>query len=315
MIQIIQGTPGSGKSAVCTVDMIEFLLSGGVVACNYSLIPGWHYKLAERSWKVRLGLQDKDALAESYWHRAFKIGTVDTLYQLSDRLKELVPPDKSGRIKEGAGRLYLDEAQLLFNSRTWQKNKEFIEFFTQHRKLGWDVYLIAHSVEMIDAQIRFLIEYEARLRNLKKVKLFGLIPLSPYPVFVSIVRYAGISAGAGMIAWRRMYALNKDIASLYDSMQVFAFDAAQVDVTHQGDLHPEGAKPEPAAAPAPPLLLPVVRSRVDMPLDIWHPYYMKRYPELRHAKHLVDRARRYGFAPYSILPTTPTTDNLSQRDN
>lgn len=314
MIQIIQGTPGSGKSAVCTVDMIEFLLSGGVVACNYSLIPGWHYKLAERSWRVRFGLQDKDALAESYWRRAFKIGTVDTLYQLSDRLKELVPTDSSGRIKEGAGRLYLDEAQLLFNSRTWQKNKEFLEFFTQHRKLGWDVYLIAHSVEMIDTQIRFLIEYEARLRNLKKVKLFGLIPLSPYPVFVSIVRYAGISAGAGMIAWRRMYTLNKEIASLYDSMQVFAFDAAQVDVTHQGELHPEGeAKPESAAAPAPPLLLPVVRSRVDMPLYFWHPYYMKRYPELRHAKHLVDRARRYGFAPYSILPTT--TDNSSQGVN
>ena len=179
MIQIIQGTPGSGKSAVCTVDMIEFLLSGGVVACNYSLVPGWHYKLAERSWKVRLGLQDKDALAESYWRRAFKIGTVDTLYQLSDRLKEISKPSKNGRMREGAGRLYLDEAQLLFNSRTWQKNKGFLEFFTQHRKLGWDVYLIAHSEDMIDSQIRYLIEYEARLRNLKKSRFLALFLFLP----------------------------------------------------------------------------------------------------------------------------------------
>ena len=315
MIQIIQGTPGSGKSAVATVDMIEFLLSGGVVACNYSLVPGWHYKLAERNLYVRLGFKDRDELAESYWKRAFKIGTSDTLYQLSDRLRALVPPGKDGRFREGAGRLYLDEAQLLFNSRTWQKNKEFIEFFTQHRKLGWDVYLIAHSVEMIDSQIRFLIEYEARLRNLRKVKLFGLLPVSPYPVFLSIVRYSGISAGAGMVAWRRLYALNKTYASLYDSMQVFAFDAAQEDVTHQGELFPEGilqkkAKPKPL--PEPPKEL--VRSRVVLgksshSLSLYHPYYVKRFPALKQARIAVDRTRRHGFAPYTSLSPSDHRDN------
>ena len=321
MIQIIQGTPGSGKSAVATVDMLEFLLSGGVVACNYSLIPGWHFKLASMNWHVRLGFKDRDYLAEQYWKRAFKIGTSDTLYQLSDRLKELVPPGKDGRLKEGAGRLYLDEAQLLFNSRTWQKNKEFIEFFTQHRKLGWDVYLIAHSSEMIDAQIRPLIEYEARLRNMKKVKLFGFIPVSPVPCFLSIVRYAGISAGAGTVAWRRLYRLNKTFASLYDSMQVFAFDAAQEDVTHQGDLFPpevqekmKEEKKEKERIDAKVFASPPEAERVPVRLRGWdmydspltHPYYLKHYPELRRARKALKMVRRYGFQPYVVQPESET---------
>lgn len=250
MIQIIQGTPGSGKSAVATVDMLEFLEAGGVVACNYSLIPGWHYKLADMHPCVRFGLSDRDLKAQSYWSRAFRIGTVDTIYELSEHLKRLCPADKNGRVKEGSGRLYIDESQLLFNSRTWQKNRGFIEFFTQHRKLGWDVYLIAHAATMIDSQIRDLIEYEARLRNMNKVKLFGMFPVSPYPVFLSIVRYSGISAGAGSIAWRRLYRLRKNYASLYDSMQVFAFDAAEVSVSHQGPamlpVPPENIDPRPA---------------------------------------------------------------------
>lgn len=262
MIQIIQGTPGSGKSAVATVDMLEFLEAGGVVACNYSLVPGWHYKLADMHPRVRFGLADRDLKAQSYWSRAFRIGTVDTIYELSEHLKRLAPPNKDGRMKEGAGRLYIDEAQLLFNSRTWQKNRGFIEFFTQHRKLGWDVYLVAHAATMIDAQIRDLIEYEARLRNMNKVKVFGMFPVSPYPVFLSIVRYAGISAGAGQIAWRRLYRLHKKYASLYDSMQVFAFDDAEVSVSHQG-----------------PAMLPVPPENIDpRPAECWPEYYSRVVP-------------------------------------
>ena len=236
MIQIIQGTPGSGKSAVATVDMLEFLQDGGIVACNYDLVPGWQFHLADMLPRVRWGIADRNEVASSYWRRAFKIGTHDTIYQLSEKLREIAPDriDKRGRIKEGTGRLYLDEAQFLFNSREWANNSGFIEFFTQHRKLGWDIYLIAHAEDMIDKQIRRLIEYESRLRNLNKVKPFGLFPVCPYPVFLSIVRYAGIAAGAGEIAWRRLYRLRPGYASLYDSMEIFAFNAASKEVQHQG---------------------------------------------------------------------------------
>lgn len=234
MITLLQGTPGAGKSSVATVDMLEFLEAGGVVACNYDLVDKWYYKLADNNPMVKWGLRNREKLAKSLYDRAFKIGTADTIFQLSGRLKELCPPSKDGRMKEGCGRLYIDEAQLLFNSRSWKDNMRFIEFFTQHRKLGWDVYLIAHTMEMIDKQIRGLIEYEARMRNLNKVKFLGMFNLSPVPMFLTIYRFAGISAGAGMIAYRRLYTLRKKYSALYDSMEIFAFDDASRDVTHQG---------------------------------------------------------------------------------
>jgi len=253
MIEIIQGTPGSGKSAVATVAMLETLLAGGVVACNYDLVPGWHYALADLNLKVRLGLKDRETVAQGYWDRAFKIGTHDTVYELSERLKGLpgVRFNKKGRPAEGSGKLYIDEAQLLFNSRDWQNNKGFIEFFTQHRKLGWDVVLIAHTEDMIDKQIRGLIEYETRLRNLKNIKIAGVMPVWPYPAFFAITRYAGISAGAGEIAWRRLYKLRPEFADLYDSMEVFAFNASGESVEKQGPSHFVKKEPLRLSAPAP----------------------------------------------------------------
>jgi len=236
MITILQGTPGSGKSSCATVDMLEFLEAGGVVACNYDLVKDWSWKLAGRNLKVMLGFVDHEILARSYYERAFKVGTADTIFQLSSRLKDICKTDKNGRIKEGSGRLYIDEAQLLFNSRSWKDNMGFIEFFTQHRKLGWDVYLVSHTLDMIDKQIRGLIEIEARLRNLNKVKIFGLIPVSPWPMFLTIFRYAGIAAGAGTISHRRCYSLRKRYSELYDSMEVFAFNDSSVNVTHQGEF-------------------------------------------------------------------------------
>lgn len=234
MITIIQGTPGSGKSSVATVDMLEFLEMGGVVACNYDLVPNWAYKLASMNLKVRWGRKDLNEVAKDLHSRAFRIGTSDTIMQLSQTLKTLETPMIKGNNGEGRGRLYIDEGQLLFNSRNYKDNYEFIEFFTQHRKLGWDVYIIAHTIEMIDKQIRGLIEYETRLRNMQKVKPLGLFPLSPVPLFLAITRYAGISAGRGEIAFRRCYTLRKKYSALYDSMEVFAFDKANVAVTHQG---------------------------------------------------------------------------------
>lgn len=79
--------------------------------------------------------------------------------------------------REGAIKLYIDECQLLFNARTWNdaKRKDWIKFFTQHRKLGYDVYLIAQFDTMIDKQLRALIEYEIKHRKLNNYGWVGRI--------------------------------------------------------------------------------------------------------------------------------------------
>jgi len=149
-----------------------------------------------------------------------------------------------GGFSEGEGLLLLDECQLVFNARKWEKNFEWIVFFTQHRKLHWDVVLIAHSIEMIDGQIRPLAEYSSTFRNMQKLKvpIIGL-PMSPYPLFIVIKRYAGLGAGASVVASRDLFPLPLWAARLYDSLLVFCAD----DWGNDSDPHHCG--PAPAGLP------------------------------------------------------------------
>ena len=63
---------------------------------------------------------------------------------------------------------------LLFNSRDWRDSDRmaWIQFFSQHRKYGYSVILIAQFDKMIDRQFRALIEYEYIHR---KVSNFGVV--------------------------------------------------------------------------------------------------------------------------------------------
>lgn len=134
-----------------------------------------------------------------------------------------VPKTVEGTYQEGQGLLILDECQLIFNSRKWEKNMNWIEFFTQSRKLGWNVLLVAHTIDMIDSQIRPLIEFEARFRNLQRVRIpiIGL-PLSPFPLFAIVYRYAGLGPGASNVAKKDLAPLPLWAARLYDSLLVFS---------------------------------------------------------------------------------------------
>lgn len=235
MIEIIQGTPGSGKSAVALVMGIEHLACGGALAANFELVPDWSWKLAGMNWFVRLGLKDRLKRAEELRRRCFRIGTAETIFQLSERLKDCGLSGKAATAREGKGLLILDEAQLIFNTRDFSKNKPWIEFFTQHRKLGWNVLLIAHHIQMVDKQIRPLVEIETRFRNLKNIRIPLLpIPLSPVNAFFAVRFYAGHGPGAGMVHNRGLYFLDLRLARLYDTLRVFAFDDLEQEVSLQG---------------------------------------------------------------------------------
>lgn len=66
--------------------------------------------------------------------------------------------------KENSLLLVIDEAQLLFNSRTWNSEDRFdwLEFLSQHRHYGYKVVLVAQDISMIDKQFRCLCEYDCR---------------------------------------------------------------------------------------------------------------------------------------------------------
>lgn len=243
-IVLYQGSLGSGKSASAVAEAFKHLWRGGVVACNFSLTPNWVDEMCNHDIACRFSKKYRQKTAHSLWSRFFKVSSLDAIKQID--VKSLcVGREKTvaGKYQEGQGLLILDESQLIFNSRksmSGDKNMQWIEFFTQSRKLGWKVILIAHKAEMIDTQIRDLAEYEARMRNLQKINLPVLsIPLVPIPVFLVITRYAGLGAGAGSVHSKSLYPLPYWMARLYDSRAVFSRDG------FANEDPPEHCGPEP----------------------------------------------------------------------
>lgn len=236
MIEIAQGSPGSGKSAVAVARAILHLKRGGVVAANFSLVDGWAEAVIKNTIVYKLLHLIAfycPELAENYlfkkasclykrFYRVDSLASIRKIFPLEDAVGLY---KNKGGFSEGEGLLLLDECQLVFNARKWEKNFGWIVFFTQHRKLHWDVVLIAHSIEMIDAQIRPLAEYASTFRNMQKIKVpvIGL-PMSPYPLFIVIKRYAGLGAGASVVASRDLFPLPLWAARLYDSLLVFNAD-------------------------------------------------------------------------------------------
>ncbi|MRR55326.1 MAG: hypothetical protein EG822_12600 [Deltaproteobacteria bacterium] len=254
MIEVMQGTPGSGKSAVSVARAILHLCKGGVVACNFSLVEGWAETIVRNKLMYRLLYALRyflpDAAPRYLYRKAtclhsrfFRVDSLAAIRSINPVMQAVGIYKYTGKYCEGSGLLILDEAQLIFNARKWDKNMDWIEFFTQHRKLGWNVMMIAHTIEMIDAQIRPLAEFESRFRNMQKLRfpVIGL-PMSPYPMFIVIKRYAGLGAGASVIHSRALYPLPLWAARLYDSLLVFSAEHWGMDTTarHCG---------EPPAAP------------------------------------------------------------------
>ncbi len=93
-------------------------------------------------------------------------------------------------------------------------------------------------------------EYETFFRNFTRVKLpvpFLSIKLSPYPCFLGIRQYANMGAGKAMKAKTWVQPLNKKIADLYDSFEMFSFAAEPPPLEHQRN--------EPRMQPVPPASL------------------------------------------------------------
>ena len=72
----------------------------------------------------------------------------------------------------------VDECSSIWNARDWNNtiNKssrmDWLKFFVQHRKLGYNfILLITQNDRQIDKQIRSLIEYEVTHRKVNNFKI------------------------------------------------------------------------------------------------------------------------------------------------
>lgn len=227
MILLLTGTPGSGKSAAA-VDMgLEHVCNGGVVVSNFELTNDWFDKLARFHWSTWFSADRRRRRGSMLRDRWWSYRTLDDLWHIPDQFCCYL---SSGMRKQFEGRylLIIDEAQLIFNARSWQRNFPWIEFFSQHRKLGYDVILIAHDDQMIDSQVRSFIELRIQLRNMRHIFLpipFLKISVSQLFFCRNLIharwRYYGTALLGGEAFRNRLHRLSLWKLKLYDSLRLF----------------------------------------------------------------------------------------------
>lgn len=200
--------PGGGKSYTAVRGVVEAILSGKAVAGNVQLVDDWPERIARRHWPFWVRRRRRRQFLQEARHR----------YHFTEDLGELFRLRLSGR-GEGRGLMVLDEAHNWMNARSWSASDraEIVRFFSQHRKLGWDVELIAQQPEMIDKQVRALAEYVAYGRNLKKAK-WGGVRIFPVNLFLVVVTW---HASERVVVERKLFRLVKWIAALYDHEATF----------------------------------------------------------------------------------------------
>lgn len=146
------GTPGSGKSVHASQDVISWLRRGKGLIANYPI--------------------NEEAVGKCKSHAIYWDNSELTVERL---VKYALEHHKIG--KEHQTLVIVDEAQVKFNCRDLGRKdrQDWVNLFTQHRKLGYDFILITQFDRMIDRQIRAMTESEWKHRKLNNCGTGGVI--------------------------------------------------------------------------------------------------------------------------------------------
>lgn len=203
MVSIYTGTPGSGKS-LHLARLIYELMNGKeerLIIANFEIDTS-RFKHKERFMHIDY---------------EFLMNTPSPLVSIAKHWFETT----GIKIQEGKIYLLIDEAQLVFGSREWNKEgrREWLAFFTQHRKFGFNVVLSCQNDLMIDKQIRALIEYEYTHRKTTNFGFIGRLikALTFGDLFVVIERWYGLNERIRVEHFRA----KKKYYMLYDTYKDF----------------------------------------------------------------------------------------------
>lgn len=202
MIDLFSGTPGSGKSLHVAKLLYEAILDDRPCIGNF-FFNGEACRPKEKGGYLYL---ENDMISPEFF------------FFFSSYYRERV---YKKRLPEDHILLVIDEAQLLFNTREWGKpdRKQWVSFFSQHRKLGYHVILVAQYSEMLDKQVRALFEYEYLHRKVGNIGKGGalLSGVSGGGLHVCVKMYRPLKMKVGSSTFhaeQRYY-------SLYDSYTIF----------------------------------------------------------------------------------------------
>lgn len=198
-ITLYTGTPGSGKSFHAAKDIERRMRRGGTLICNFP---------------VNEGFVKKCRAHVEYWDNSELTAERLVAYALQHH--------KIG--VEGQALVVIDECQIIFNCRDFGRKDRnaWVTFFSQHRKLGFNIILITQSDRMLDKQIRSLVEDEVKHRKLNNYGFGGMfVTLFSFgrTWFIAIDYWYGgnkLKLGSSVFPYRKRY------SNLYDSYRLFS---------------------------------------------------------------------------------------------
>lgn len=195
MILFMTGTPGSGKSYSMAHKIKESLHQEKNVISTVQI----NLNKITNNGKRKIGVFEYIPIFEL---------TPEKLYRFA------VKNHIKGKEKQTL--VFIDECQLIFNTREYSKSNRmpWIEFFSTHRHMGFDIYLITQNDRTIDRQIRSLVEHEVKHKKINN-RLWFL----PVTIFTAVELWYchtnKIKISSKFILFRR------SVSKIYDSYVVF----------------------------------------------------------------------------------------------
>lgn len=209
MIYLYSGSPGSGKSLHAASEIYKGLKKRDALYIgNFGINEDLFSDLELLNW-VELNNN---------------VLTPDNLIRIAKAYHSLHPL-KSVNKFERSIRLYIDEAQIIFNARSWQKqsNSEWGKFFGVHRHYGYEITLISQGDYLLDKQCRGVIEYEFKHRKIANIGTAGFVLAIFFGGGLFYCHRLWYPAkepiGGGFFRFRRKF------DSLYDTHASFAVDS------------------------------------------------------------------------------------------
>jgi hypothetical protein len=246
MIWMYTGTPGSGKSLHSVQDILDASFRGQQVIANFPVFPT---KKQQRTGKLPL-----------YWDNGDI--TVKKLVRYARK------NHKKG--KEGQTLLIIDECAILFNCRAFNAKgrMEWLRFFSQHRKYGYNIIMITQWDRMIDRQIRVMAEYNVVHRSVNNFRFIGmLLTMFRIKMFAAITKWYG----NGEVTGKSFFRGKKKLYKMYNSYAEFCGwddeDDDEEDEAAAADGCGGQGVPAPAGGTAPAISQDVTHSHARPPAE------------------------------------------------
>lgn len=198
-VYLYSGTPGSGKSYEAVNQVFNNLKHGHDVIANFAVK---FDKKTSKYEKNFLFLENKDI-------------TVSKLLEIACNRGYLINK------KEHQCTVIIDEAGGRYNCRkSCEKGEredmtQWVDFFSQHMKMGYDFILIAQMDRMLDRQIRGVIESEFRFKKLSPSNLMNMMPFVTAIVFLPFVIALTVSGLTLFVKTEYWYHVKQKIGSSF----------------------------------------------------------------------------------------------------